>query len=54
MTENSNKKRPLWNLIKKFYAKLLRPLIVKLIDDPNEEWDDHVLALLDELFGYND
>jgi hypothetical protein len=44
----------LWPLIKKVYAKYMRPLIVKLIDNPNETWDDHVLALLDDLFDYNE
>lgn len=39
-------------LIKQAYGKLLRPLLVKAIDDPESEWDDVVLRMVDNLFEY--
>ena len=34
------------------YSAILRPLLVKAIDDPEEEWDDDVLKMVDAFFGY--
>lgn len=34
------------------YATMLRPLLVKAIDDPDEEWDDILLAAVDRFFNY--
>ena len=34
------------------YGTLLRPLLVKAIDDPNEEWDDLLVSAVDRLFDY--
>ena len=34
------------------YATFLRELVKDAIDNPNKEWDDTVLELLDRLFGY--
>lgn len=34
------------------YAQVLRPLLVKAIDDPDEEWDDMILGIVDRLFNY--
>lgn len=34
------------------YRLVLRDLLLKAIDDPDEEWDDTVLALLDGLLAY--
>lgn len=39
-------------LIKQIYGQLLRPLLVKSIDDPESEWDDIVLRMVDNLFEY--
>jgi hypothetical protein len=36
------------------YAMILRNLLIKAIDDPEEEWDDHVLLMCDTLFGYKE
>ena len=34
------------------YRTILRDLLVKAIDDPEKEWDDLVLKMLDALFGF--
>jgi len=36
------------------YAVILRGLLIQAIDNPNEEWDDHVLLMCDTLFGYKE
>ena len=41
-------------LIGQAYGSILRPLLKKAIDDPNEEWDDLVLDICDRLFGYTE
>jgi len=42
----------IFDLLKTVYAKILRPLLIKAIDDPNEQWDDFVLSIVDKLFDY--
>ena len=39
-------------LTKVAYSVILRNLLKKAIDDPDEVWDDAVLKILDTLFGY--
>ena len=34
------------------YSMILRPILIKAIADPEEEWDDLVLLLCDRVFGY--
>ena len=45
-------KGPIWLIVKQAYAIILRPLLLKAIDDPNVEWDDYVLKVLDSIFDY--
>ena len=40
------------DMLKVAYARVLRPLLLKAIDDPDEQWDDYVLAILDKIFEY--
>ena len=42
----------IFGLVRTVYGKVLRPLLVKAIDDPNEEWDDVVLGIVDRVFQY--
>lgn len=42
----------LYGLVCKAYAEILRDLLIKAIDDPNETWDDIVIKMLDRLFDY--
>lgn len=42
----------IFSLIKTVYSKILRPLLVKAIDDPEEEWDDVLLRIIDRIFEY--
>ena len=44
----------LWILIKAAYAQLIRPILLKAIDDPDKQWDDFVMARMDDLFDYNE
>lgn len=46
-------KKGLWTLAKLAYATVLRGLLVKAIDDPDKEWDDAVLRVLDVIFEYD-
>ena len=39
-------------ILKVVYQHMLRPLVLKAIDDPNEDWDDTVMEILDRLFDY--
>lgn len=39
-------------IMKMLYTSILRPLLVKAIDDPNEAWDDYILEIVDRVFGY--
>lgn len=41
-------------VMKAAYAWIIRPLVVKAIDDPNEAWDDTVMEILDRLFDYKE
>ena len=42
-----------WTLIKTAYRLILRPLVLKAIDNPDSEIDDFAMRLLDNLFEYN-
>jgi len=35
------------------YASGIRPLVVKSIEDPNTDWDDVALGILDRIFNYS-
>ena len=39
-------------VLQMLYAQMLRALIVKAVDNPEEEWDDFMLSMLDRLFDY--
>jgi len=43
----------IYALLKQIYKTILRPLLVKAIDDPDEDWDDVVLSIVDKLFDYS-
>lgn len=34
------------------YSTILRGLLKKAVDDPEEEWDEMLLDILDRLFGH--
>ena len=40
-------------LLKMAYSSILRGLLVNAIEDPEEEWDDLVLKMVDALFDYD-
>ena len=42
----------IWALAKMAYSVVLRDLLVKAIDDPESDWDDVVLGMIDRLFEY--
>lgn len=42
----------IWNLAKMAYGTILRPLVLKAIDDPDSEIDDIVMSILDRIFDY--
>lgn len=43
----------LFTLISQAYGLILRPLLIKAITDPNEEWDDVALQICDRLFDFS-
>jgi hypothetical protein len=45
-------KESLWTIIKLIYKVILRPLVLKAIDDPDSEIDDFVMRILDNIFEY--
>lgn len=36
------------------YKMLLRDLLQKAVADPDQEWDDVLMAALDKFFGYKE
>lgn len=44
----------IYSLLCMAYAAVLRPLLIKAIDDPTEDWDEVLLALYDGLFNYTE
>ena len=34
--------------------KVMRPILLKAVDDPEAEWDDRLMQAADAFFGYND
>ncbi len=42
----------LFALISQAYGTILRPLLKKAIDDPQEDWDDIALEICDRIFMY--
>jgi len=44
--------RGIWTIIKMIYKIILRPLVLKAIDDPESEIDDFVMEVLDRIFEY--
>jgi len=43
----------IFNILKMVYGQILRPLLKQAIDNPNEEWDEVVLGMVDRLFDHN-
>ena len=41
-------------LAKFLYKHIVRGIILKAIDDPDTEWDDQLIAVLDNVFGYSE
>ena len=39
-------------VVSMLYSQILRDLLKKAIDDPEQEWDDFILDLCDKMFGY--
>lgn len=43
-----------YEILQKLYSLVLRKIIVKALEDPESEFDEWVIKLLDSLFGYAD
>lgn len=43
----------IWKLIKLSYSLILRPLVLKAIEDPDSEVDDFAMEILDRIFDYD-
>jgi len=39
-------------LIQMAYSFILRPLLVNAINDPDQDWDNKVLDIIDRIFQY--
>lgn len=46
--------KAIFKIICMVYATILRPLVLKAIDNPDSEIDDFVMARLDDLFNYGE
>lgn len=42
----------IWQIACVLYAKVLRHLLVKTIEDPDTEWDDVILRITDSIFDF--
>lgn len=42
----------IWEVVKQVYAKLLRPVLFKAIDNPDVVWDDWIMKFVDNIFEY--
>jgi len=40
-------------LVKMAYKTLLRPLVVKAVNDPDADWDDVLMGVIDRIFDYD-
>lgn len=40
-------------IVAMLYKAWLRELLIKFIEDPENEWDDKLIKALDEFFGYS-
>ncbi len=45
-------KKRISKLVQWLYAKFLRAIIWEQINNPNSEWDDRAMKILDQLFKY--
>lgn len=43
----------IWSLATMAYNTILRDLLIKAIDDPDSQWDDTVLSIVDKIFEYS-
>jgi hypothetical protein len=44
----------IYKILCMIYSQLLRPLVVKAVEDPDEQWDDMLMGILDKLFDYKE
>lgn len=52
-TWESIKFNTVFSVIKLLYSTVLRPLLVNAVNDPDAEWDDFILAMVDRVFDYH-
>ena len=43
----------LFSMLKLIYPKYMRPVLVRSIDDPESEWDEIVMSIVDRIFMYD-
>jgi len=43
----------LYQLAQMSYRLILRDILVKAIDDPENDWDDVVISMVDRIFNYS-
>lgn len=41
-------------IMKAAYVWVLRDLVKKAVEDPDSEWDETVMEIMDRLFGYEE
>ena len=51
---NALKMAAVWALAKMAYSTILRGLLKNAVDDPDAEWDDIVMGIVDRIFDYED
>lgn len=44
--------RIIYGVVCQVYATVLRPVLKRAIDNPDEEWDELVMSMVDGLFNY--
>lgn len=40
-------------MLRLIYPKYMRPVLFKAVDDPEAEWDEIIMSIVDRIFLYN-
>lgn len=42
-----------YSMLKNLYPKFIRPILHSAVDDPEKEWDDVMMSIIDRFFLYD-
>lgn len=44
--------KTIYDVLCMVYSSILRPVLKKAVDDPNQDWDEIVMRIVDAMFNY--